>query len=174
MSESRGGEAPGQLAPEGIPSRPLAQLRLAELRSYRQALQSEEDRVSYWRRVTHGRTDVLMAQSNARQPLTREQLVAALGDTATGARRRGLSRIAAQEPLPELPELDEMWSTPVDPSDEAAMEAALAQLRETEAKLTCYRTALLRRIDEVTVELIARYRQDPTLALDLLHPSGRS
>jgi len=45
-----------------VPSEELAGLDLDQLRSYRRELESEEDRVSYWRRLVHGRIDVLEAE----------------------------------------------------------------------------------------------------------------
>lgn len=150
------------------PSVPLADLSLTRLRAYRDALRHEADRVSYWRRIAHGRMDLLTAQRHAGQQLTGEQLARALADTGSGRNRAGLMTIAAAEPLPELPELDEVWSERVDPGDEAAVGEALARLRTAEHQLNEYRDALHRRVDEATAELIQRYRANPASALALL------
>ena len=65
----------------------LERLQLAELRGYRAQLIAEEDRISYWRRVTHARIDVLEAQSHTAGTLGFDDLVRALGDTGTGRTR---------------------------------------------------------------------------------------
>ena len=149
----------------------LASLDLPALRSYRRTLTAEEDRVSYWRRLVHGRIDVLLAQSRSTATLTFDEFVSALGDTGAGRRRRALGRIKAAAPLPELPELERMWLQDVDPSNQVEVEVALTRLRAAEAKLGQYRQALHVRIDEASEHLIARYRDDPSAALELL-PTG--
>jgi hypothetical protein len=150
------------------PSVPLADLTLRQLRAYRDTLRHEADRVSYWRRVAHGRIDLLTAQRHTGTALSGEQLARVLADTASGRNRAGLMTIAAAEPLPELPELDEIWSEHVDPADEAAAAGFLERLRTAERQLNAYRDALHGRVDETTAELIARYREDPRRALELL------
>lgn len=150
------------------PSENLAELSLEQLREYRQRLTAEEDKVSYWRRLAHARIDVLEAESHSEGHLSIEALVRVLGDTGSGQSRRMLVRVSAAEPLPDLPELSQMWVTDVDPHDAAQVADALERLRTAERQLTDYRRALHERIDEATGELIARYRQNPTLALAIL------
>ena len=154
-------------------AKPVGELTLAELRAYRSALRAEEDRVSYWRRLTHGRIDVVTLQARPNRVLTQRELVRALADTGSGGRRTGLMRIAAEAPLPQLPEVNEIWSAHVDPSDAEAVERLLEQLREAERRLTEYRSALHRRIDEATAALVERYREDPSQALLLLTRTAR-
>jgi hypothetical protein len=153
-------------------SRPLTELTLGELRAYREALRNEADRVSYWRRVAHGRIDLLAEQQRSGTTLTHDQLTRALADTGTGRMRAGLMTIEAAEPLPDLPQLDEIWSAHVDPKDAAATEEFLGRLRKAESQLTDYRNACHRRVDEATAELIGRYRENPTRALDLIKGKG--
>jgi hypothetical protein len=152
---------------------PLTEVTFGELRHYRDALRAEADRVSYWRRVTHGRIDLLTARSESGSPLTHEQLGRALADTGSGQRRRGLMSIDAAEPLPDLPLLDDLWSAEMDSSDRRAVHESLGKLRTAEHQLNEYRDALHRRVDEATLELLARYREDPTRALDLLERPDR-
>lgn len=146
----------------------LAGLSLAELRAYRRRLSAEEDKVSYWRRLVHARLDVIQAEASSDSALTIEQLVRVLGDTGAGHTRTALVSVRPAEPLPDLPVLQEMWVTEVDPHDEQAVATAVERLRVAEKQLTEYRRALHGRIDEATGELISRYREDPTLALDLV------
>lgn len=146
----------------------LRDLSLSALRAYRRKLADEEDRVSYWRRLVHARLDVLAAESSSEGPLSLETLARVLGDTGAGRTRTALVRVRAAEPLPELPVLEEMWVSEVDPGDAEAIADAVEVLRTAERQLTSYRTALHQRIDEATGELIERYREDPSSALTAL------
>jgi hypothetical protein len=93
-----------------------------------------------------------------------EQLVRALGGTASGGSRRALMSVHAAGPLPDVPALDEAWVTGGAPGDEAAVDAALERLQCAERQLTAYRHALHARLDDATNELILRYRADPLSA----------
>jgi hypothetical protein len=156
------GTDPAEASPD------LAHVGLVELRTYRQELNSEEERVSYWRRLVQARIDILTASSKSLDELTPEALLKALGDTATGSRRDALLRIRANDELPNLPGLSTLWTASVDPHDDVAVEAALASLRDVEKQLTEYRGALFERLGEATSELIARYRANPAACLDLV------
>ncbi|MGH3445669.1 MAG: hypothetical protein ACRDPB_09880 [Nocardioidaceae bacterium] len=140
-------------------------LSLAELRGYRGRLTHEEERISYWRRLVHARLDMLAAEADQARPLHLDELVRVLGDTGSGRTRSALLRVAAADPLPELPALEEMWISDLDPTDHGAVAEATQRLRDAESKLTDYRRALHRRLDEATAELIARYRRNPISAL---------
>lgn len=167
MSQSSGNQPVSRrrtiTAPE--PSPHLASLSLAELRAYRERLNREEERASYWRRLVHARMDLLEAESHAEGVLGLEDLVRVLGETGSGHTRRALLHVQAADPLPELPELAQMWVSDIDPHDEQAVADALERLGAAETQLTQYRRALFDRIDEATGELIVRYRDDPASAL---------
>lgn len=154
---------------DAVPSPHLAGISLAELRTYRQRLMDEEDKISYWRRLAHARMDVLEAESHTEGSLSIEELVRVLGDTGAGRTRTALVRVEAAEPLPNLPVLTEMWVTGLDPHDQDAVREAIARLAAAEQQLTGYRRALHERLDEATGELISRYREDPSSALIALH-----
>lgn len=144
---------------------PLADLSLADLRAYRRRLSDEEERVSYWRRLVHARVDVLEAEAHQERALTIEELVRVLGDTGSGRGRSALVSVHAAEPLPDLPVLEEMWVTELDPNDTGAVAEAVERLRQAEHQLTDYRRALHERLDTATETLIARYHEDPASAL---------
>lgn len=146
----------------------IGALDLPALREYRQRLEAEEDRVSYWRRLVHARLDLLAAEQASDHALTLTDLVRVLGDTGTGQTRQALVSVRAAEPLPELPELTEMWATDVDPHDDRQVADAVERLTRAERQLTDYRRALHQRIDEATAELIARYRENPLAALAVI------
>jgi RsiG-like len=156
-----------------VPPVALGDLGLAELRDYRRRLSGEEDRVSYWRRLVQGRIDVLEAERRLERPLGLDELTRALGATGAGKSRRALVTVQAAEPLPQLPVLAEIWASEVDADDPGAVAAALEQLRPAEEQLTAYRRALHDRIAAATAELVARYRDDPTLALSAIPRAGR-
>ena len=154
----------GSPAGDGV-ARPWSDLSLDELRSYRRRLADEEERVSYWRRLVHARIDVLVAEAHHERPLTIKELVRVLGDTGSGQGRNALVSVHAAEPLPDLPVLEEMWVTELDPNDTAAVQEAIERLRTAERQLTDYRKALHERLDTATETLIERYREDPASAL---------
>lgn len=150
------------------PAPELSGLGLAELRAYRSALSAEEDKVSYWRRLLHGRIDLLEAQAGSQDSLSLADLVRVLGDTGTGRSRRALMRVPAPVQLPDLPDLDqlgELWA--VDPHDDQVADL-IERLHANASRLSEYRSALHQRIDAATGELIMRYRADPRAALVLL------
>jgi hypothetical protein len=148
-----------------VPSPYLADISLTELRAYRQQLTDEHDKASYWRRLAHGRIDVLEAESHTEGSLSLKDLVRVLGDTGAGNTRTALAGVRAAEPLPGLPALAEMWVTVIDPQDQGAVIDAVARLRVAERQLTSYRQALHERITEARGELLSRYRADPSSAL---------
>ena len=113
----------------------------------------------------HARIDVLEAQAHQERTLTMEELVRVLGDTGAGHGRTALVSVQAAEPLPDLPVLEEIWVTELDPNDKAAVAEAVQRLRTAEHQLTDYRRALHERLDTATGELIDRYRDDPVSAL---------
>jgi len=143
----------------------LASITLTELRKYRQRLMDEEEKVSYWRRLAHGRLDLLEAESHIEGSLSLEDLVRVLGDTGAGHTRTALLGVRAAEPLPGLPALADMWLTGIDPRNQERMAEAVERLHLAERQLTDYRRALHERIDEATGELISRYRDDPASSL---------
>lgn len=148
-------------------SEDLSTLDLEALRSFRNIAREEEDRVSYWRRLVQFRIDTLDKQKGVEEVPLRD-LIKSLGATGTGARRKQLLTIAAHETMPELPELKEAWTAAVDPTDIEEVTRVRAALSEAEQRLSRYRTALHKRIDLATDELVERYRQDPALCLGLL------
>jgi hypothetical protein len=149
-------------------------MALADLRTYRESLRSEEDNVSYWRRVLHGRIDLLSkfaeqgAGNHPAWTVGTDELASALKDTATGHSRLALLRIESPEDLPELPGLDELWARDADLSDSAAVADLLTALTEAAARVTEYRGQIFKRIDAATGELVSRYQDDPDACLDLI------
>ncbi|MDQ1248420.1 MAG: hypothetical protein QG597_2792 [Actinomycetota bacterium] len=135
---------------------------LPELRRLRAELTDYETRVSYWRRLVQARLD--LAQ-DGRQPEDLDRLAQALADAPSRGRRIANLDLFPPDTVPPLPELAELWQMSPSPSE---AEEYLTRLREVEATLSTHRRLLHQRIDALHNELIARYRQEPRLALSAL------
>lgn len=150
---------------EAVASPHLAGLALADLREYRERLRGEEEKISYWRRLIHARQDLISAGNLADSPVDIDALARVLGDTGSGRGRAALHRVRAADALPDLPDLEAVWITPHEAGD---IDLVLERLQAAEQSLTAYRRRLHDWIDEATAELIVRYREQPTRALELL------
>jgi hypothetical protein len=151
--------------PERSPE--FAHLPLVGLRQYRKALNQEESRVSYWRRILQARLDVVRSLSSGNGP-DFESLRPVLAEERVGAARRALLDVVPVDDIPPLPHLESLWGRDPIPGDEAHNEALVADLERAERQLSAYRAALHRRLSAATTELIARYRDDPSLCLSAL------
>jgi len=145
-------------------------LTLEALRAYRAALQAEEGRVSYWRRILQARLDVVgqgrthggagTLDAASLRPVLTEQRVS-FGRTA-------LVEVLPVDDIPPLPALGELWERCVEPSDAAGLTTLARDLTTAEQQLSEYRSALHRRLADATSELMARYRHEPGLCLSAL------
>ena len=157
-----------------LPTQDLPSMAMADLRQYRETLQGEEDNVSYWRRVLHGRIDLLTkvaGHPGAEHPgwlVGTDELASALKDTATGHSRLALMRIESPEALTELPGLGELWARDADPTNPVEVAEVLDALTEAAGRVTEYRGQIHKRLDAATSELISRYQDDPDACLDLI------
>lgn len=143
-----------------------AHLSLDALREYRRALTAEEGKVSYWRRILQARLDVVQAGSV--RELDQDHLRPVLTSERMGAGRQALVEVLPVDDIPPLPSLGELWDRRVEREDEEGQAALEEDLRVAEAQLSAYRNALHSRIGEATGELIARYREQPSLCLSAL------
>jgi hypothetical protein len=153
----------------GTPTRnqEFAHLPLVGLRQYRKALTQEESRVSYWRRIIQARLDLVRAVgSNAGPDLAALRPV--LGAARVGAARQALLDVLPYDDIPPLPNLETLWATDPRDGDVAHNDRLAEQLAAAEAQLSEYRTALHRRLESATGELIARYHEEPSLCLSAL------
>jgi hypothetical protein len=157
--------------PRPVPVRDGAydHLSLEDLRAYRTALQEEEGRVSYWRRILQARLDVVRAGSSSPTTagLDPDHLRPVLTDARTSAGRSALISVVADD-IPPLPSLAELWDRRVDHGDAPGQLALEVDLTEAEEQLSSYRHALHGRLAGATDELIARYREQPLLCLTAL------
>ncbi len=141
-----------------------AHLTIDALREYRRALSAEEGKVSYWRRILQARLDV----TQAGKELDADHLRPVLTSDRVGAGRSALVQVLPVDDIPPLPSLAELWDRRVEEHDADGQAALEQDLRVAEAQLSAYRNALHRRIGEATGELIARYREQPSLCLSAL------
>jgi hypothetical protein len=161
QAQARAARAKARAADRAIaPARDatFADLDLAQLRSLRAALVSEEDRVSYWRRLIQARVDVLRA-GDRNAVVSPEQLREVLSGERIHGGRTAMVSIVGSDGVPPLPDLAQLWGVvDASPEHEAALLAA-------EQKLSEYRSSLHGRLDAVGAELIARYHENPLLCL---------
>jgi hypothetical protein len=154
-----------QAAPERSPE--FAHLSLDGLRRYRAALSTEENRVSYWRRILQARLDVVRAVDSG-TPTTVDDLSGVFAEARIGGTRTALLTVVPVDDMPPLPNLAEVWSREPRPGDSAGNASLSRDLTGAENQLSAYRTALHRRLGAATSELIARYREEPDLCLSVL------
>jgi hypothetical protein len=147
----------GRRVPERIPA--FAHLSLPELRDYRSAVAEEEGRVSYWRRITQAKLDLLQTQPRRRG---RNDLARALSSESVSRGRTALINIVPVDDVEPLPDLAALWKREVI-GDGPARDELIADLTTAERQLSDYRAALHKRLDAATTELVARYRENPLL-----------
>lgn len=144
-----------------------AHVSLSALRDYRQTLGQEENRVSYWRRLIQARMDLIELQG-ADDSVRLERLRTALAESRVGEGRRALVAVMPIDDVPPLPDLAGLWAREADSSDPDSVIELKRDLAFAELQLSAYRAALHRRLEDATGELIARYREEPRLALTAL------
>jgi hypothetical protein len=148
---------PAQRAPE------LAALALDDVRLARVQLGHELDRVRYWRRVLALRREALVNGRVADRGVA--DVRAALAG-AVHSRARLASCGLDVTALPELPELGLLWASPVEPGDPLGRAVAVSDLRNADGVLAAYESGVQALVRIVRDELVARYREQPLLAVD--------
>ena len=158
-------------APRPVPERSSAfeHLTLDALRAYRKALTAEEGRVSYWRRLIQARMDVVagLSSGSGADPNAHERLREMLAQSRTSTRHAVVEMVSGDD-IPPLPDLADLWARQVHPYDQRETERLQRDLGHAELQLSAYRLALHRKLAQATGELIARYRENPSLALTAL------
>ena len=154
---------PARARPEPKHAPELAHLGLDALRDYRLELVAEETRVSYWRRILQARLDQVIGPDD-HQALRRIRVV--LNHHGHSSRRLAMLPVVRTEDAAPLPDLAVLWeTTPGSEGDHCSM---VTRLADAERELSAYRRSLHERLDAATGELIARYRDEPALALQAL------
>jgi hypothetical protein len=143
----------------------LAHMSLPRLRAYRRTLMAEELRTSYWRRLLQARRDLCrIGDLHGDLGLLRE----ALTETRRTAGRSAILAVHPEGGLPILPSLPELWACEAGSQVLVGGRDLTTRLSSAESVLSSYRTALIRRLDRATADLVARYHEDPTLCFDAL------
>ena len=128
------------------------------MRTYRQLVVREEERVGYWQRVVTARLDALQGVG---PDVDTEHLRPALESQQLAAGREIVVN-AARATLPPLPSLDALWLATDDPT-------ALDRVAETGAGLTAYREGLAGAgAGRDPTSSSRRYRQTPGACLTAL------
>ena len=156
-----------------------ADMPLPELRALRSRLQTEDDAVSYVRRLAQARLDLVLAEAAHRsagdnRPVAGD-LPAILGSHLTGgaARPPRPADDFSDHPLASALEklCDDAGSTALQSMSDAELADYGEQLRAFEHQRSSERKALFSRIDALSAELVLRYRDggadvDALLAAD--------
>ncbi|MEO8106238.1 MAG: hypothetical protein ABI720_02880 [Actinomycetes bacterium] len=143
----------------------FANVSLKALREQRKNLGQEENRVSYWRRLIQARMDLIELQGGDDDSVRLERLRLALAETRVGPGRGALVEVMPVDDVPPLPDLEGLWAREADPHLPETVTALKKDLAFAELQLSAYRAALHRRLSGTTSELIARYHEEPSLAL---------
>jgi hypothetical protein len=153
------GRRPAQRVPH------LEHLELSALRGYRQDLLTEESRVSYWRRILQARLDTTVGRGDERTTPA-PKLKSVLSQHQESSRRLAVHTVHDAVGVPPLPDLTVLWeSGAAGNAADGADDEIVVRLAAAEVELSAYRRALHERLDDATSELIARYREQPALAL---------
>lgn len=149
----------------------LSTVELDELRQRRATAEDVESQVSYYRRLLHGRMDLLNFEMRRRSGEEERSLLDALPEIlATGmvfGAEPNLRHIEVMPPLPTTTGrrlIDKIMNDGVltelpDLTDDEVVEA-LERLRDVEAQLSGQRRQLHNVIDQLQEEIVARYRSE--------------
>lgn len=147
----------------------LSHLDLAGIRAARAALQTQEDAVSFVRRMAQGRLDIARDEQRRRAEnlptsQTATDLAGVFGQEHGGgsARPPRETNISTDHPLViELEQLcDRVGFGSIRTLDETALVAVIDELSAFENARSGERRALFDQIDALTAELVQRYKQD--------------
>ena len=143
------------------------EMSLTELRSLRQRLQREDDAVSYARRVAQARLDLVQAEARHRVAAsdvdTGEELRSVLSRHLTAGPARPPRPTEDLSDHPLAVELDEICAAGglgrLRSLDDAELSALSQAIAEFETRVSSDRRARFDRLDELSAELVRRYRE---------------
>ena len=148
----------------------LPKLGIDDLRSRRDLAEMTETELSYYRRLLHGRMDLLAFEQRRRRGEETRSLMDALPEILTGRERTGTGKARhLSMKLPYLPvkgkrHLDRVLGSDLmirmaEMTDEELSEAATA-LTELEAEVSGLRQEVQAVYDKLHIAVIARYKND--------------
>lgn len=138
-------------------------MSLEQLREMRKVLTDRESQISYWRRIIQARLD-LLRDGAVKRGATIEGLQRILSQQMGANSRKGMLSLRPQQDQP-IAGLDHLWHRGINGTDDDQLER---DLLAAEHQLSHDRSELHELIDSATAELIARYHNDPALALTAL------
>ena len=141
----------------------VSDMTLDQLREMRKVLTERESQISYWRRIIQARLD-LLRDGALKRGATIEGLQRILTQQMGVNNRKGILSVMPEENQP-MDGLDHLWHRGINSQDDEQLEKDLIA---AERQLSSIRGDLHSMIDAATGELVARYRDDPLLALTAL------
>jgi hypothetical protein len=149
----------------------LTEVDLDELRQRRETAEDVETQISYYRRLLHGRMDLLNFELRRRNGDEKRTLLEALPEILAKGMIVGdepsLRHIETMPPLPTTTGrrlidkiMDDGVLTQLPDLDGEELGEALERLQETENQLSVQRRQLHTVIDALQAEIIARYRSE--------------
>lgn len=160
----------------------LGSLSVDVLRERRRMCDDVENELSYYRRMLHGRMDLLLFELRRRRGEEKRSLIEALpeilSDSASGSDSSGRRTKVA---IPDLPDhrrrrIDEVleadFLTRIAFVEESELLEIQLALVETESDISVQRHAVQAAFDLVQAELTNRYREGLANFDELLGPSG--
>ncbi len=147
----------------------LSQLSLEELRERRSTTEDVESQVSYYRRLLHGRMDLLNFEARRRSGEEERTLLEALPDIlASGMVLGSEPKLKHIETMPPIPTktgrrlidkiMDDGVLTQLPELTVEEINEALERLRDFEKELSDQRKQLHTVIDTIQEEIVGRYR----------------
>lgn len=151
----------------------LESMDLDQVRTRRDLAEEVENELSYYRRLLHGRMDLLDFETRRRSGAETRTLIEALPEILTGRDRSGDARGRhLSTSLPELPvaggrrHLDRVLGADVlvglSEFDDSELAAVQEELAEVEAEISTLRRQVQGVLDRVQAEIIARYKSGIT------------
>ncbi len=152
----------------------LGSLDLDELRSRRDMCGDLDVELSFYRRMLHGRIDLLSFELRRRRGEEKRSLIEALPEILAGSGEPAPSRVSgASRTIPiEAPDLPDVGKRPVDRAlgddflarlpqiSNDDLEETRVMLAEVESDISAQRRAVFEVVDLVQAELTRRYRGD--------------
>jgi hypothetical protein len=147
----------------------LADLDLDEVRRRRDTAEDVEAQISYYRRLLHGRMDLLDFEQRRRRGEEQRSIIEALPEILAKGMILGseptLKHIETMPPLPSMTGrrlidkiMDDGVLTSLPELSDSEIAEALERLREVETQLSVQRRRLHQVIDTLQDEMVSRYR----------------
>lgn len=153
---------------------------LKTLRDRRAAADDVETELSYYRRLLHGRLDLLGFEHRRRSGTEERSLLEALPEIlSAGEVRTDRGRRLPASLAPDLPEeryraidrvLDDDFLSRLPSLDDAELRSIQDQLEEAEREVSLQRKAVQTVFDLIQTEILRRYKEGEAAAEEILSP----